>query len=40
MLEELKSVAAASPETLIKDFLGGSALVLLLVAGLYLPGLV
>lgn len=32
-------IAAQHPRELVQDFLGASALVALLVAGLYLPGL-
>ncbi|MGB8811987.1 MAG: hypothetical protein WCC57_02275 [Paracoccaceae bacterium] len=40
MLNELKSILSRSSDTLIEDALGVVSLFTLLIAGLYLPGLV
>ncbi|MDQ1847730.1 hypothetical protein Q9299_05455 [Gemmobacter fulvus] len=40
MLKEIKAVLARSSDTLLEDALGVVSLFTLLVAGLYLPGLV
>ena len=39
MLNEIKDLISRSPASLAQDFAGGAALVALLFAGLYLPGL-
>jgi len=39
MLDQIKTAAARSGQTLIGDLAGGAALMVTLVAGLYLPGL-
>lgn len=39
MLIELKSVIERSSATLLGDFIGAAALVLMLIVGLHLPGL-
>ena len=40
MLNEIKSVIARSQDTLLQDAAGAAALMVILVGGLYLPGLV
>ncbi|RKT34199.1 hypothetical protein BXY70_0206 [Roseovarius halotolerans] len=40
MLRQIKATAERSSDTLFGDFLGAAALMVMLVAGLYLPGLV
>lgn len=40
MLNEIKSVIARSSETLLQDAAGAAALVVLLLATLYVPGMV
>ena len=40
MLNEIKDLISRSPATLAQDFAGAAALLTLLLAGLYLPGLV
>lgn len=39
MLRQIKTVAISSRETLLSDALGVVALMVILVGGLYLPGL-
>lgn len=39
MLKDIKSVVERSSATLPGDFIGAAALILMLIAGLYLPGL-
>jgi hypothetical protein len=39
MLNELKLVIERSSTTLLADFVGAAALVLMLIVGLHLPGL-
>ena len=39
MLRQIKTVAESSRETLLSDALGVVALMVILVGGLYLPGL-
>ena len=39
MLHQIKTVAERSRDTLLGDFVGGAALMVTLLAGLYLPGL-
>ena len=40
MLRQIKTAAARSNDTLLGDAVGGAALVIMLVGGLYLPGLI
>lgn len=39
MLTQIKTAARRSADTLLGDFIGGAALIVTLVGGLYLPGL-
>ncbi len=39
MLIEIKSVIERSSDTLLADFAGAAALIVMLIIGLYLPGL-
>lgn len=39
-MSDLKSAFARSSETLLGDFFGAAALIVMLVVGLHLPGLV
>jgi hypothetical protein len=38
MLRQIKTAAQSSSETLLGDFIGAAALMVTLVAGLYIPG--
>lgn len=40
MMTELKEAFVRSSETLVQDFAGAAALVVILVVGLHLPGLI
>lgn len=40
MFTELKAIARRSSDTLLQDLAGASALMLLLIAGLYLPAMI
>lgn len=40
MLDQIKTAATRSRETLLGDLIGGAALMVALLGGLYLPGLV
>lgn len=40
MYREIKSVLRRSSDTLIQDTIGASALVIMLLVGLHLPGLI
>ncbi|MGJ8583144.1 MAG: hypothetical protein ACSHXD_03545 [Marinosulfonomonas sp.] len=40
MIIELKSVFERSSATLLGDFIGAAALILMLIVGLHLPGLI
>ena len=40
MLRQIRTAAERSSDTLLGDFLGAAALMVTLVAGLYLPGLI
>lgn len=39
MLTQIKTVIARSQDTLLQDIIGASALVVMLLVGLHLPGL-
>jgi hypothetical protein len=39
MIKDLKDIVIRSGDTLVQDFAGAAALVLMLVIGLHLPGL-
>ncbi|MEM6480990.1 MAG: hypothetical protein AAF922_11720 [Pseudomonadota bacterium] len=39
MLMQVKAIASRSRDTLVTDFLGVAALIVMLLGGLYLPGL-
>jgi hypothetical protein len=38
MIQQIKSAASRSRETLLGDAIGGAALMIVLVGGLFLPG--
>jgi len=40
MITEIKSILTRSSDHLLQDFAGAAALVLMLMIGLYLPGLI
>lgn len=39
MLDQIKTAAIRSRDTLVSDLIGGAALMVTLLGGLYLPGL-